>query len=87
MVRELELKRIKAKFPETAPAANPVFFRTYSRALEVGQRETWEGVCDRTLNGLTKVGKLRPEEAAILQKMQENLKALPSGRWLWVGGV
>jgi ribonucleotide reductase class II len=87
MVRELELKRMKAKFPETAPAANPVFFRTYSRALEVGQRETWERVCDRTLTGLTNVGKLRPEEAAILKQMQQNLKALPSGRWLWVGGT
>ncbi len=87
MVRELELKRILAKFPETAPAANPVFFRTYSRALEVGQRETWEQVCDRTLTGLTKVGNLRPEEAAILSSMQQNLKALPSGRWLWVGGT
>ncbi|NEU74708.1 ribonucleoside-triphosphate reductase, adenosylcobalamin-dependent [Hassallia byssoidea VB512170] len=87
MVRELELKRLMAKFPETAPAANPVFFRTYSRALKVGQRETWEQVCDRTLRGLTNVGKLRPEDAAILQQMQQNLKALPSGRWLWVGGT
>jgi intein/homing endonuclease len=33
------------------------------------------------------VGKLRPEEAAILKQMQQNLKALPSGRWLWVGGT
>ncbi|GAX39331.1 RP ribonucleotide reductase-like protein [Tolypothrix sp. NIES-4075] len=87
MVRELELKHLLAKFPETAPAANPVFFRTYSRALQVGQRETWERVCDRTLTGLTNVGKLRPQEAAILKQMQQNLKALPSGRWLWVGGT
>ena len=87
MVRELELKRLQAKFPETAPAANPVFFRTYSRALKAGGRETWEQVCDRTLVGLIDVGKLRPEEAAILKQMQSQLKALPSGRWLWVGGT
>ncbi|AFZ56586.1 hedgehog/intein hint domain-containing protein [Anabaena cylindrica PCC 7122] len=29
MVQELEHKRQSASFPETAPAANPVFFRTY----------------------------------------------------------
>lgn len=87
MVRELELKRLQAKFPETAPAANPVFFRTYSRALKAGGRETWDIVCDRTLLGLIDVGKLRPQEAAILKRMQSQLKALPSGRWLWVGGT
>lgn len=87
MVRELEKKRQSTKFPETAPAANPVFFRTYSRRKEAGLRETWEQVCDRTLQGLIELGKLLPEEAAVLERMQRNLKALPSGRWLWVGGT
>jgi ribonucleotide reductase, class II len=87
MVRELERKRQSAKFPETAPAANPVFFRTYSRRTQAGLRETWDEVCDRTLEGLIDLGKLRPEEVAILERMQRNLKALPSGRWLWVGGT
>ena len=40
MVQELERKRQSASFPETAPAANPVFFRTYSRRTEAGLRET-----------------------------------------------
>ncbi|MDZ8051918.1 MAG: ribonucleoside-triphosphate reductase, adenosylcobalamin-dependent [Aulosira sp. ZfuVER01] len=87
MVRELERKRQSAKFPETAPAANPVFFRTYSRRSPAGLRETWDEVCDRTLMGLVELGKLSLEEAAILDKMQRNMKALPSGRWLWVGGT
>jgi ribonucleotide reductase, class II len=87
MVRELERKRQSAKFPETAPAANPVFFRTYSRRTAAGLRETWDEVCDRTLTGLIKLGKLRPEEIATLDLMQRSLKALPSGRWLWVGGT
>ncbi|OUL23266.1 ribonucleoside-triphosphate reductase, adenosylcobalamin-dependent [Nostoc sp. RF31YmG] len=87
MVRELERKRQSAKFPETAPAANPVFFRTYSRRSPAGLRETWDEVCDRTLVGLVELGKLSREEAAILDKMQRNMKALPSGRWLWVGGT
>ncbi|MEH1999915.1 MAG: ribonucleoside-triphosphate reductase, adenosylcobalamin-dependent [Nostoc sp.] len=87
MVRELERKRQSAKFPETAPAANPVFFRTYSRRTKAGLRETWDEVCDRTLLGLVELGKLTQEEALILDKMQRNLKAMPSGRWLWVGGT
>ncbi|WP_199328563.1 LAGLIDADG family homing endonuclease [Anabaena azotica] len=87
MVRELERKRQSARFPESAPAANPVFFRTYSRRTEAGLRETWDEVCDRTLKDLIELGKLTAEEVAILEKSQRNLKALPSGRWLWVGGT
>jgi ribonucleotide reductase class II len=87
MVQELERKRQGANFPETAPAANPVFFRTYSRRTTAGLRESWDEVCDRTIQGLVELGKLSREEAALLDKMQRNIKALPSGRWLWVGGT
>ncbi len=86
MVRELERIRQSGEFPETAPAANPVFFRTYSRRTEAG-RETWQQVCDRTVRGLSKLGKLRPEDADLIHRMQRQLKALSSGRWLWVGGT
>lgn len=86
MVRELERVTQTSDFPETAPAANPVFFRTYSRRTEEG-RETWEQVCDRTIRGLAKLGKLTPEEADLLYRMQRQLKALSAGRWLWVGGT
>ena len=88
MVQELKRPRQKiASFPETAPAANPVFFRTYSRRTQTGLRESWSDVCDRTLKGLVELGKLNLEETALLEKMQLQMKALPSGRWLWVGGV
>ncbi|AVH72080.1 ribonucleoside-diphosphate reductase [Nostoc sp. 'Lobaria pulmonaria (5183) cyanobiont'] len=87
MLQNLERTRQSARFPETAPAANPVFFRTYSRRTKAGLRETWDEVCDRTLLGLVELGKLTQEEAVILDKMQRNLKAMPSGRWLWVGGT
>lgn len=87
MVQKLETKRQSRGFPETAPAANPVFFRTYSRRTKAGLRETWDEVCDRTLQGLIELGKLTREEVAILERMQRSLKAMPSGRWLWVGGT
>jgi ribonucleotide reductase, class II len=88
--RELERssasdKRNLSDFPETAPAANPVFFRTYSRRIETG-RETWAQVCDRTVKGLQKLGNLTAEETELLHRMQSELKTLTSGRWLWVGG-
>ncbi|NEQ21656.1 MAG: ribonucleoside-triphosphate reductase [Microcoleus sp. SIO2G3] len=86
MVRELERERQKRDFPETAPAANPVFFRTYSRRTQTG-RETWEEVCDRTTQGLAKLGKLSEREVTLLHRMMSQLKSLPSGRWMWVGGT
>jgi len=73
-------------FPPTAPTANPVFYRTYSRRTEAG-REPWDVVVERTTRGLVKLGKLTATEAALIEQMQQELKALPSGRWLWVGGT
>ena len=88
MVRELERNRQSAtQFPETAPAANPVFFRTYSRRTQASLRETWEQVCVRTIQGLVELGKLTPKQAGLISKMQGTLKSLASGRWLWVGGT
>ena len=87
MVQELERTRTKSPFPETAPAAYPVFYRTYSRRFEGGKRETWQDVCDRTLKGLVELGTLTDEERDLVSKMQRGLKAMPSGRWLWVGGT
>ncbi|MDL5047264.1 hypothetical protein QQ054_14675 [Oscillatoria amoena NRMC-F 0135] len=59
MVRELEKAISTGEFPEAAPVANPVFYRTYSRRIG-DKRETWQEVCDRTVSGLTKLGKLTP---------------------------
>jgi len=89
MVQELPRTRHQGSFPEAAPAAYPVFYRTYSRRGEVveGERETWEQVCDRSLAGLTELGQLTAPEQALLSRMQRSVKALPSGRWLWVGGT
>ncbi len=86
MVRDLERVQNSSEFPEAAPAGLPVFFRTYSRRTAAG-RETWQQVCDRTLQGLTRLGKLTPQQAALIAKMQQQLKSLASGRWLWVGGT
>jgi ribonucleotide reductase class II len=73
-------------FPASAPAAEAVFCRTYSRKGEQG-RESWREVVERNLRGLTAIGKLTAQEQALLRTMQLEQMALPSGRWLWVGGT
>ncbi len=73
-------------FPATAPAANPVFYRTYSRK-GLGGRESWRQVVERNLEGLRQLGALNAEEVDLLRRMQLEQKALPSGRWLWIGGT
>jgi len=86
MVQELTLLSKEVRFPDSAPAAYPVFFRTYSRKYN-NKRESWAEVCDRTLTGLKTLGKLTKEQADLIDKMQKQLKSLTSGRWLWVGGT
>ncbi len=76
----------KDDFPKTAPAANPVFYRTYSRKTTTG-RESWLEVGERNLTGLKELGNLSIEELKLMQEMQKSQKALPSGRWLWIGGT
>ncbi len=78
----------KAPSPDgfQAPCAYPVFFRTYSRRFQ-GVRESWEQVCARTVQDLATLGRFTPAEQALVLEMQQQLKALTSGRWLWVGGT
>ncbi len=73
-------------FPVTAPAANPVFYRTYSRKTPFG-RESWQQVADRNLEGLRQLGQLDGQEVDLIRRMQQKQKSLPSGRWLWIGGT
>lgn len=84
---QINLEPANGQFPASAPAANPVFYRTYSRKLGETRRESWQQVSQRTLEGLAELGKFTPEEKALIAQMQQSLKCLPSGRWLWVGGT
>ena len=86
MVIDIRRKQLFDQFPETAPTANAVFFRTYSRRTE-NRREPLADVIQRTTQGLVELGHLTHKEAALIQLMQQQLKSLPSGRWLWVGGT
>ena len=76
-----------ADFPLTAPAAYPVFYRTYSRKTPSGGRESWHEVAERNLEGLRVLGSLDASEVELIRRMQRHQMALPSGRWLWIGGT
>ncbi|WP_338442379.1 LAGLIDADG family homing endonuclease [Synechococcus elongatus IITB4] len=72
---------------QDAPSALPLFYRSYSRRKPNGSRENWEDVVDRNLEGLVKLGKLNHVEKGLIRRQMLEQKALPSGRWLWVGGT
>ena len=82
-----DVNQFSGQFPVSAPAANPVFYRTYSRKLSDDRRESWQQVSQRTIQGMADLGHFTPEERALVEKMQQTLRCLPSGRWLWVGGT
>ena len=85
MIALRPLKR--SEFADSAPAANPVFYRTYSRKKEDGTRESFTEVCDRVIEGLSELGEFNAEEEQLVERLLQEKKMLPSGRWLWVGGT
>ena len=77
MVQELNrAQQQPVDFPDHAPTAYPVFYRTYSRRMD-GERESWQQTTDRTLRGLVKLGNLSDQEASLLDRMQKRIVALP----------
>ena len=72
----------------TYPTFNPTFFRTYSCYKDDNSgKESWDDVVNRCVKGLTDMGQLSDSESRDLEYMMRQMKVLPSGRWLWIGGV
>ena len=78
---------MNSDFLASAPAANPVFYRSYSRRKDDGTRETFSEVSERVLSGLKELGKLTDDESDLISDVLTSKQMLPSGRWLWVGGT
>jgi len=78
---------MNSDFLASAPAANPVFYRTYSRRKDDGTRESFAEVRKRVIDGLSELGQFTDEETTLVGEMVDAKKMLPSGRWLWVGGT
>ena len=75
------------EFSADAPSGAPVFYRTYSRRNEDGSRESYAQMVDRVITDIVDLGQLSEEDDALVRTMAEQQHALPSGRWLWVGGT
>ena len=76
-----------SEFSTDAPSGAPVFYRTYSRRNEDGSRETYGQMVVRVIGDIADLGELGEDDRALVQTMAEQQHALPSGRWLWVGGT
>ena len=84
----ISLRPLKiSEFDASAPAANPVFYRTYSRKNEDGTRESFSEVCTRVIEGLGRLGKFTQDEQELVSSQLKQKQMLPSGRWLWIGGT
>jgi ribonucleotide reductase, class II len=75
------------EFRPSAPSAEAVFYRTYSRRKSDGTRENFNEAMSRTINDIAEIGKFTTEQKALV--MQEALaqRAFPSGRAFWVAGT
>ena len=78
---------LNSEFHKSAPAANPVFYRSYSRRKNDGTRETFAEVSKRVVQGLRELGKLTDAECELIEETLADKHTLPSGRWLWNGGT
>ena len=75
------------EFLDSAPSANAVFYRTYSRRKEDGQRESFKEAMTRTVDDLASIGKLTPTEAELVKREALAQHSFPSGRAFWVAGT
>jgi ribonucleotide reductase class II len=71
---------------KTTPTAAFIFFRSYSRWSQ-NARESWDDMVARCVLGLADLGELTTEESELLYDEFENCTALPSGRYMWCGGI
>lgn len=66
---------------------DPVFYRTYSRPLPLGKKESFPDVAERAIKGLEDLGHLPRVTAEQLKSLLLSKIVFPSGRWLWCGGT
>jgi len=75
------------EFRPTAPSAETVFLRTYSRRKADGTRENFEEAMLRAVNDIAEIGKLTQDEYALVREQALAQHSFPSGRAFWVAGT
>jgi len=76
-----------AEFQKTAPSAEAVFYRTYSRRKADGKRENFEEAMTRCVEAIAKIGNFNHDQKKLVLEQALNQKCFPSGRAFWVAGT
>ena len=80
-------KPTMSDFRPSAPSAETVFCRTYSRRKPEGTRENFKEAMLRTINDISEIGQYTQEEYALVREQALAQHAFPSGRAFWVAGT
>jgi hypothetical protein len=75
------------EFRPSAPSAEAVFLRTYSRRKADGSRENFEEAMLRTIGDIARIGKLDRDEYDLVLQQALAQHSFPSGRAFWVAGT
>ena len=73
---------LDAQFNDDAPSADVVFYRTYSRRTDDGERENWAETIERTITDISKLGRFTEEQTQLVMDQAMAQHVMPSGRWL-----
>ncbi|MFZ9315684.1 MAG: ribonucleoside-triphosphate reductase, adenosylcobalamin-dependent [Candidatus Nanopelagicaceae bacterium] len=76
-----------AEFLKSAPSAEAVFYRTYSRRKPDGTRETFQEAMTRCVNAIAKTGNFSNSEQQLVLAQALKQSCFPSGRAFWVAGT
>ena len=75
------------EFKPTAPSAEAVFYRTYSRRKQDGTRESFAEAMTRCVDEIATVGKFDSAEKDLVKSQALKQHCFPSGRAFWVAGT
>ena len=75
------------EFQPTAPSAEAVFYRTYSRRKKDGNRESFAEAMTRWVDEIAAVGNFNDKEKELVKSQALKQHCFPSGRAFWVAGT
>lgn len=76
-----------SEFRPTAPSAEAVFYRTYSRRKSDGTRENFQEAMTRCVEEISRVGKFSNDELELVKDQALKQHCFPSGRAFWIAGT
>jgi ribonucleotide reductase class II len=75
------------EFLSSAPSAEAVFYRTYSRRKADGTRENFKEAMTRCVDSIAEIGKFTKDQKELVLNQALKQHCFPSGRAFWVAGT